>query len=192
MAHTDVEFRYWANGRKLPLPSWAKFYLQLGAVIAETENAQGHLVTAIAVPTRSYAAVLVAAGGIISKVKTVDAKYKASPQAHFEMFRGLPAGTSVTLLKFGKTVKGEFLGIKHKGIGGAEAIGVRIQNSKRGSLTEWLPPESSPKVQVSTKPWAQLPANPAKAADVSTSRSRFISRIFQGEDLRNFVYEIHT
>ena len=187
MAHTVIDFRYWANGRKLPLPGWAKFYLQLGAVIAETDNTQRNLVTALAVPTRSYAAVLVAAGAIVSKVKTIDTKQQDSPEAYFEMFRNLPIGTSVTLLKYGKTVKGEFLGVEDKGIGGAEAIGVRIQNRKGGSLTEWLPQKSSHKVQISTKNWTKLPANSAKTADVSTSRSKFISRIFQGADLRNFV-----
>ncbi len=187
IGHANIDFRYWSDGRKSPLPSWAVFYMQLGAVIAETESTQSNLVTALAVPTRSYAAVLIAAGAIMSKVKTIDAKLQESPEAHFEMFRDLPSGTSVTLLKFGKTVKGEFLGVEGKGINGAEAIGVRIQNPKGGSLTDWLPPKASLKVQISTKPWNKLPANSANTADVNTSESKFISRIFQGADLRNFV-----
>ena len=187
IGHANIDFRYWSDGRKFPLPSWAVFYMQLGAVIAETESTQSNLVTALAVPTRSYAAVLIAAGAIMSNVKTIDTKLQESPESHFEMFRDLPIGTSVTLLKYGKTVKGEFLGVEGKGIGGAEAIGVRIQNQKGGSLTEWLPQKSSPKVQISTKPWNKLPANSAKTADVNTSKSKFISRIFQGADLRNFV-----
>ena len=75
------------------------FYMQLGAAIAETESTQSNLVTALAAPTRSYAAVLIAAGTVMSKVKTIDTKPQDSPEAHFEMFRNLPFGTSVTLLK---------------------------------------------------------------------------------------------
>ena len=187
IGNANIDFRYWSNGQRFPLPSWAMFYMQLGAVIAETDHTQRNLVTALAVPTRSYAAVLLAAGAIVSKMKATDTNPQDSLEAHFEMFRNLPIGTSVTLPKFGKTVKGKFLGIRDKGIDGAEAIGVQIQKSKKGALTYWLPPESSLKVQIASKPWNQLPANPAKAADVSSSSSEFISLIFQGSDLRNFV-----
>ena len=187
MKHADIDFRYWTNGRKLPLPAWSKFYLQLGAAVAQADNAQRTLVTALAVPTRSYAAVLAAAGAVIFKAKTADANRQDSPAAHFEMLSSLPAGTAVTLRKGEKVVKGIFVGTKDTKNDGTAMIGVQTQSRKGGSLTEWLPVGSSPKVQVSSTAWTRLPANSEKAGDVNTSRSEFIAQVFQGADLWNFV-----
>ena len=187
MVHADIDFRYWTNGRKLPLPSWSKFYLQLGAAVAQADNAQRTLVTALAVPTRSYAAILAAAGAIISKAKTADAKRQDSPAAHFEMLSSLPAGTAVILRKSEKAVKGILVGTKDVKNDGTAMIGVQTQSEKGGSLTEWMPVESSPKVQVSSTTWTRLPANLEKSGDVNTSRSEFIAQVFQGADLWTFV-----
>ena len=187
MVHADIDFRYWTNGQKHPLPSWGKFYLQLGAAVAQEDNAQRGLVTALAVPTRSYAAVLVAAGAVISKAKTTDTKGQVSPAAHFEMLSSLPDGTAVVLRKGDKAVKGIFVGTKDVKNDGTAMIGVQTQSGKGGSLTEWLPVESSLKVQVSSRTWTRLPANLEKVGDVNTSRSEFIAQVFQGADLWNFV-----
>ena len=143
--------------------------------------------TALAVPTRSYAAVLVAAGAVISKAKTTDTKGQVSPAAHFEMLSSLPAGTAVTLRKGEKAVKGIFVGTKDVKNDGTAMIGVQTQSGKGGSLTEWLPEESSLKVQVSSRTWTRLPVNLEKAGDVNTSGSEFIAQVFQGADLWNFV-----
>ena len=139
MAQSDIDFRYWANGRRLPLPDWAKFHLQIGALIAESGSSKRNIVTALAVPTRNYAALLVAAGAIISKVKASDTRRRVSSAAHFEMLSSLPAGTSVLLRKGRKEVRGILVGIKDKNNDGTLMIGVQIQNRKGGSLTEWLP-----------------------------------------------------
>ena len=187
MVHADIDFRYWNNGQKHPLPSWGIFYLQLGAAVAQEDNAQRGLVTALAVPTRSYAAVLVAAGAVISKAKTTDTKGQVSPAAHFEMLSSLPDGTGVVLRKGDKAVKGIFVGTKDVKNDGTAMVGVQTQSGKGGSLTEWLPEESSLKVQVSSRTWTRLPANLEKAGDVNTSRSEFIAQVFQGADLWNFV-----
>ena len=143
--------------------------------------------TALAVPTRSYAAVLVAAGAIISKVKTSDTRRRVSSAAHFEMLSSLPAGTSVILRKGRKEVKGILVGTKDKNNDGTAMIGVQIQNKKGGSLTEWLPPRSSPKVQLSPRAWTQLPADAAKSAGVNTSSSKFVRQVFQGMELWDFL-----
>ena len=186
-AHIGIEFQYWADDRSLPLPSWGKFFMQLGAAVAEENNPQRSLVTALAVPTRSYAAVLVAAGAIMSMAKAIDRKSHALPRAHFKMLSSLPAGTSVILKKGGKKVKGTLVGVKDVMNDGTEMIGIQIQNKKGGLLTDWLPPKSSHKVQLSSKDWNQLPADVGKSVGVKTSKSEFIARIFEGPDLWNFI-----
>ena len=186
MVYDDIDFRYWINGRKQPLPGWGKYYLHLGALVAQENNTCRRLVMALAVPTRSYAAVLMAAGAIIAKAKTIDKNHQVSPEDHFETISSLPIGTSVILRQGEKAVKGIFVGTKDAGDDGIPRIGVQTQNRKGGSLTDWLPPESSPKVQVSPKTWTQLPANAGKAGDANTHKSAFIAQIFQGEDLWNF------
>ena len=187
MTQGDVDFRYWSNGRKLPLPGWGEFYLQLGAAVAQEDNPQQSLVTALAVPTRPYAAVLVAAGAIMFKARTTKAKDQFSPAAHFETLSSLPIGTAVILRKGEKGVKGIFVGTRDFKNDGTVMIGVQTQSGKGGSLTEWLPMESSLKVQVSPTAWTRLPANLENAVDVNTSKSEFIGQVFQGADLWNFV-----
>ena len=194
MVQTDIEFRYWTNGQKLPLPEWGKFYLQLGAAVAQMKNVQECHVTALAVPTRSYAAVLVAGGMIISRGKTTDSETQTSPSDHFKMLGSLPSGTSVILRRGEKAVKGLLVGMKDIRVGmgntnkeGIPMIGVQTQSGKGGSHTEWLPVGSSLKIQISSKVWTRLPANLEKTKDASTSRSDFVSRVFQDADLWNFL-----
>ena len=187
MVHANIDFRYWANGQQLPLPSWGKFYLQLGAAVAQENSPQVGLVTALAVPTRSHAAVLVAAGAVISKVKTTDTERQVSPAAHFDMLCSLPAGTAVVLHQGEKAYKGILVGCRDVKNDGTAMIGVQTQSEKGGSLTEWLPMESSLKVQLSSLTWTSLPANLEKAGVVNTSSSEFTAQVFQGPDLWTFV-----
>ena len=186
MAYTDIDFRYWINGRKQSLPTWGKFYLELGAAVAWENNAGRSLVTALAAPTRAYAAVLIAAGAVIAKAKTADSNLQLSSEDHFKMLSNLPNGTSVILRTGEKADKGKLVGTEGQGNDGTMMIGVQTQNKKGGSLKTWLPPESSLRIQVSPKTWTRLPASAAKARGVDINRSTFISRVFQGEDLWNF------
>ena len=187
MVHADIDFRYWNSGEKKPLPSWSKFFLQLGASVVQERDPHQNLVVALAVPTLSYAAVLTAAGTIIARAKTLDNNPEVSPeQTHFEMLSSLPVGTSVILRQGEKAVKGKFVGTKDAGDDGPPRIGVQTQNRKGGSLTDWLPPASSLKVQVSSKTWNRLPANAGSAGNANMHRSEFIAQVFQGEDLWDF------
>ena len=189
MVPVNIDFQYLTEGRKLPLPSWVKFYLQLGAVVAQENSVELNGVTALAVPTRPYAAVLVAAGVVVSKATKIGTKRQDSPTSHFEMLASLPRGTSVTVRKGAKLVKGVLVGASDLHSDGKVRIGIRIQSGKGGALTEWLPPDSSPNVQVSTKNWSRLPTDADKAKHVDASVSEFISQVFQGADLGNFVTE---
>ena len=163
--------------------------MHLGAEAVQDNNDQQRLVIALAVPTRSYAAVLLAVGAIVSNAKTINAAGQVSPESHFEMLCGLPTETSVILREEGKPVKGIFVGTRDFKNDGNLRIGVQIQNSKGGALTTWLSRETSQKVQVSSMPWSRLPKDADNAREVDTSSSEFTSEIFQGIDLWNFVTE---
>lgn len=186
---SEVDLRYWNNGRNLPLPSWGKFYLQLGAEVAKEDHAEEKLVAALAVPTRAYAAVLVGAGAIIFNGRTDNSKGQASPTAHFDMLTSLPVGTAVVLRRGEREIKGIFVGTKDFENDGRVSVGVQIQSERGGSLTEWLPKESSLRVQVSSATWTRLPADLDKAKDVKTSGTEFIRHVLQGADLWYFVTE---
>ena len=187
MGQIDIDFRYWENGRSFSLPSWGKHFLEIGAEVSQKYDAQKRLVTALAVPTRSYAAILVASGAVITKVKTTHGNPPGSNVSHFRMLCSLPQGTSVILTEGQKTFKGILVGTKKEEDDGHSHIGVQIQNSKSGALTAWLPIETSQKVQVSPSAWPTLPAKPEAVKNISTTKAEFVSRLFQGRDLVNLV-----
>ena len=194
MTQVELDFRYWNNGHKTPLPDWAKYYLDLGATVSLKRDANRRLVTAMAVPTRSHAAILVATGVIISRVKSDTSSRRHTPEEQFEMLSGLPGGTSVILHKGDNTVRGILVGTKVDPSDGIARIGIQRTRGRQttrgngeGPLTEWLPPTASLQVEVSSEDWTRLPSNVAGRADAATSRSEFVSRVFQGLDLWNLV-----
>lgn len=188
MVHLVTDFRYWSKGLQHPLPEWGKFYLALGAAFAQVNRSDQRLVTALAVPTRSHAAVLTAAGVLMSRVKRVDENLNASTADHFEMLSGLPSGTSVIVRRGKKTDKGVLVGTRVSPSDETRReVGVRTESRKSGGLTIWMPDRDSMKVQVSSIAWTRLPTNSEKSRDSATSRSDFVSQIFQGTELLQFA-----
>ena len=189
MVHVDIDLRYWSNGLQYPLPEWGKFYLELGAAVAQANHSDQRLVTALAVPTRSQAAVLTAAGIVISRVNSAEENLQDSHSDHLEMLSGLPVGTSVTVRRGKKTDKGIWVGTRVNPNDGSKMAGVQTENGKSGALTVWIPESDSKRVQVSSIAWAKLPANSETARDKGASRSEFVSQIVQGMGLLKFAKE---
>jgi hypothetical protein len=73
------------------LPSWSRFYLNLGAMIASA-NRKGQRFSAVAVPTRAYAAVF-CCGGAVLKCSSVESSLDY--QLQFSYLCSLPKGTTV-------------------------------------------------------------------------------------------------
>ena len=187
MVQIDVDFRYWSNGQQLPLPDWGNYYLGLGAAIAQVDRSNRRLVAALAVPTRSQAAVLTAAGVVISGVKAIAERHQDPTSDHFNMLCSLHVGTPVIFRTGTRTDKGVIAGTRLEQGDGKARVGVQTQSRKGGGLTTWIPSQEADRVQVSFIPWGGLPVNPDKARDSGTSRSDFVAQVFQGEGLLNFA-----
>src|SRR5438132_5000200 len=87
------------------LPAWAGFLLRLGATIAVTGPEVPRWILAVSVPTRAYAASLLATGAVSRLAEQPTA---ANAAAHFAYLRGLPLGTTVSLVT-GRTKKSAVL-----------------------------------------------------------------------------------
>lgn len=96
----------WTDG-PIALPAWARFYLHLGASL-ETTVAERHC-TAIATPTRGFAAALIATGHVL---RHATVSHRPEPAAVESAIRGLRPGTP--LFYFPSPVckwEGEFAGV---------------------------------------------------------------------------------
>ncbi len=122
---------YFSNGKWLPLPKWACYYLELGAALSSYANQGCRFVVAITVPVRSFASSLIATGIIASRVDLPSHNL----QPHILKIQSLPIGAQVivrtsnmryygiykgTLSSFGKQYfivnyqKGGEIGIAHE------------------------------------------------------------------------------
>lgn len=92
------------------LPPWARFYLELGVIMGlrlQTDGAR--TVLALAVPSRSYVAALVAAGSILARAALFH-KLEA-PEEHIIWLSQLAPGTPVLVREKGRQLQGKFKGI---------------------------------------------------------------------------------
>jgi hypothetical protein len=177
---------YERDGHLLPLPHWGRFFVDLGAMVAKEPRADTTLVVALALPTRAYAAVLVGIGAVIARVETGSGSEQSDTQKHFRSLSSLPRGTSVTLHRTdGKVVKGILTGCKDFKPYGGMRIGVQVQNSKAGGLTEYYTPDQASRVQVSSKVWAGLPKK--QDAGLVDPTKGFASQMFDEAELYSFV-----
>jgi hypothetical protein len=138
------------------LPSWAKFYINLGKVFYDNlpTNAKARVV--ITLPTRSYAGVFIAYGAVLSSISDlVDDK---TINEHFQKLKRLEVGTSVIYRKLSRTYRGIYSGTEM--VKGEERIKITIQEKNAGSLTEILNHKQSLSVQVAADKNYKLPKNP--------------------------------
>jgi hypothetical protein len=91
-----------------PLPGWALFIANIGVQVHATLQAS-RVVVAVALPTRAYAAALVASGITLTKAaRPVDA---ANLNEHFLRLCQLPLGTRVVYLDHNRRHKGVLAGV---------------------------------------------------------------------------------
>jgi hypothetical protein len=97
-AAPDLWFQ--AADRRRRLPDWASELLALGVEAAATRPGATRLIVAVVVPTRSYAAVLIAAGAVSSYARPAalaTAPSEAEQQEHFQRLLRLRPGATVTV-----------------------------------------------------------------------------------------------
>ncbi len=98
-AAVSLDLFYQVNsGEWRSVPPWADFFLRVGQVLAQPPN-QNRIVIGVAVPIRSFAASLCAAGAVVAHLK---GSLESDLAPYFEYLCGLPIGTGVTVLRSDK------------------------------------------------------------------------------------------
>lgn len=89
------------------LPPWARFYLELGVIMGLRPETDGtRTVLALAVPSRSYVATLIAAGSILARAALL---HKLEPpEEHIAWLAQLAPGTPVFVRDSSRRLQGKF------------------------------------------------------------------------------------
>ena len=95
------------SGSWIPLPDWAQFLLEVGSTAARTRGTWSWVVS---LPTRSYAAVLIATGFVIATAR--EGGSSRGGAAWFRQLAALPKGTSVTIRDGERLTKAVFDGVR--------------------------------------------------------------------------------
>ncbi len=139
-----------------PLPSWGHFFISLGADIYETIDPNRRLVIGIAVPSRAYAAVLIALGMIANGSGT------GNGAAHVDRLSNLAIDTPLFLFKEQADgmhrAKGLYKGCSLKNIGGTEVFYIKVQLDRAGHAHREFPLTMWPSIQVAAFPVESMPA----------------------------------
>lgn len=106
------QLQFQDGARWQALPSWALFYLELGVIMGLRREADGaRTVLALAVPSRSYVATLIAAGSILARAALFH-KLEA-PEEHIAWLSQLALDTPVLVQSNSRRRNGKFKGIVH-------------------------------------------------------------------------------
>lgn len=137
-----VRLHFEDSGDWYSLPEWAEYFITVGKQLADAEQTDSRVMTAIVVPTRAFGAAFVSLGMVISDAAARD---HTSAAAHFEKLFDLPAGTHVIYRPLGKTLKGVLLEPgEHDG---KLHIRVQVHSREGGGLTHWVDESRSLQVQ---------------------------------------------
>jgi hypothetical protein len=137
---------YYSNGVQwLSLPPWAQFFVQLGLALSSESIPNTRLVAAVAVPTRSYAAVFTAFGVIVSRSSSLLKQISAAE--HFRHLLEIAEGTPLTVLQDGVKQKGISEGSCK--IGDDTLLRIRL---RRGELGAWKLVQESDALNVEVVP----------------------------------------
>lgn len=101
------KLQFYDGARWQALPSWALFFLELGVVMGLRPAGDGsRTVLALAVPSRSYVATLIAAGSILARAALF---HKLEPpEEHIAWLSQLASGTPVLVRERGRRLQGKF------------------------------------------------------------------------------------
>lgn len=185
-----TQLSYSQDGQWAPLPEWARYLLTLGTIVSTTPGATAtKTVLAVALPTRAYAAPLLAAGVVLGR--SIEAAGQGHSGGHFEMLCNLPIGTALIYSLGDRLVPAVFEGRKVFDIEGKVRIGVRIQKKAAGAGTHFLDERQARAVQVrpglnGEEAFRQrLPRLAGTAED--RSRNQFLENMIRHDDLTDFL-----
>jgi hypothetical protein len=170
-------FSYFSDAKWQPLPRWACFYLELGAVLSNYESNERRFVVAITIPIRDFASSLISSGFIVSKAELSNQRV----QAQISKLEALPIGTPVTFRKNNL----QYYGIYQ---GAFQADGkqyFRIAYQQGGEI--YFPYEDYYKIELSEKHKRHLPN--IQSGRQLDQPSPLLKNLFEGEVLNRFLIE---
>ena len=142
-----AQLSYSHDGRWVPLPEWAQYLFTLGTIVSTTQGAAAtKTVLAVALPTRAYAALLLATGVVLGR--SIDPAGQGLGAEHFEMLCDLPIGTALIYSLDDQLAPAVFEGRKRFDVEDKVRIGVRIQKRAAGAGTLYLDGHQARAVQV--------------------------------------------
>jgi hypothetical protein len=142
---------YQRDGSWYPLPGWVKFYLKLGFSLSQNKRLDTRFVVALAVPTRAYASLLIAAGIVYGKSQE---KHKSIDHAHFEMLIALPDGSPVVLRDKKRKYKAKKCGVQT--YNGKLLIGIQVDEGTTNTI-KFIPAEDCEHVEIVSREPFRLP-----------------------------------
>jgi hypothetical protein len=150
--------RFRADGRWLPLPYWAKFFIELGCGLAQTPFRDSPLFACVVGPTTAYAAPLSAVGAVTSAERTPSSEDRAE---HFERLARLPVGTTVVYRQSPSTqLRGVLAGTVD--LRGQRVLVMQLQSKKMDGLTYNatlnIPLREAHKIELASKSLDRVPA----------------------------------
>ena len=138
------------------MPPWGEFAIALGESIGEFTESGNRLIVGLSLPTRAYAAALIALGVVFQRVQQPTSE--AETKEHFRELCALREGLPVDLLYVGKMFKGALAGTaNYEG-----HLYVKVQltaNVERSGACNWffIKEEDSLDIQIADRGAAALP-----------------------------------
>jgi hypothetical protein len=180
------DLQYKINDQWQSLPDWGEFFVNIGSLAAQ-ETGSRKLVIGITVPTRAYAAALVAAGVVVTRAG--NSTVAASPNEHFEALYNAPQNTAVLFYEGKKVLKGLLKRASkdmEKTCGG-KAVGIQLENEKGGGTTKYIMYGQCLKVRFANNAEVKLPKN--QKGKVFLNDDDFLKSIHAISDVTDFVTE---
>jgi hypothetical protein len=177
--------RFPADGRWLPLPTWARFFIHLGSALARVPLKEGPLLVSVVAPAAEYAAALCALGAVTSGGAT---PLSNGSEDHFEHLAACPAGTTVVYRPNPATqVRGVLAGVTE--LQGRRFLVIQVQSRKVDGLSYNAVVKVSSgeahKIDVAAKALDRVPARVASRQ--FRARAPLLEKILESESRYRFL-----
>lgn len=167
---TPINLFYKRSDSWIPLPGWARFFIDVGVAVATHESTRKRVVVGLALPARVYAASLVAFGVTIGKFTSINRDMEAVKR--FQQLCELKCNTPLFYRKNGKLIK-VFCD------GPEEMNGeTKLRLSTKGERY-WITSKQALQVEFPEKDFSVLPNRPSRRA--SAHPSQFLLSLFDTE-----------
>ncbi len=158
-------------------PDWAKFYLQLGTALSNHDTKETYLITAISVPVRSFAASLIAAGIVITRLSLP----KITDESYIDKILSLPTKTPVIFRTNNKKYRGEYMGTSS--IGKQRYFCIRYEKG----LERAIPIESAGKIEILNNEKISIPK--IQTGRDLTAPSSLLEKLIDKASLNRLIME---